>query len=90
MMLVADGDGLPTGLRLASASLHEVKLTVPVLETVRVPRQGRGRPKRRPEELVADRAYDSKRLREWLRSKGIKPTIPSYQRRASKHTKQGR
>ncbi len=89
-MLVADGGGLPIGLKLASADRHEVKLAVPALETVRVPRRGGGRPKQRPKELVADRAYDSKRFREWLRSKGIKPAIPTYERRARKRPKRGR
>jgi hypothetical protein len=72
---------LPIGFCLANASRHEVKLAVGTLETVRVPRRGRGRPKQRPEESVADKAYDSKHFRRWLRSKGIKPTIPPYQRR---------
>jgi transposase len=89
-MLVTDGNGLPIGLDLARANHHEVKLAVPALQTVWVPRRGRGRPKQRPKELVADRAYDSKRLRQWLRSKGIKPTIPLYARRARKHPKRGR
>jgi hypothetical protein len=75
-MLVADGNGVPIGFELASANHHEVKLAVCTLETVRVPRRGRCRPKKRPEELVADKAYDSGRFREWLRSKGIRPTIP--------------
>jgi transposase len=39
---------------------------------------------------VVDKAYDSKRFRQWLRSKGIKPTIPSYERRPRKHPKRGR
>src|SRR5215216_2624897 len=78
------------GFHLASASPHEVKLAVPALETVRVPRRGKGRPKQRPEELVADKAYDSKRFRQWLRSKGIKPTIPPYERRARKRPRRGR
>ncbi len=89
-MLVADGNGLPIGFELAGANHHEVKLAVGTLETVRVPRRGRGRPKQRPKELVADKAYDSRRFREWLRSKGIKPTIPPYQRRARKRPKLGR
>ncbi len=89
-MLVTDGNGLPIGLELASASRHEVKLAVPTLQTVRVPRKGGGRPKQRPEELVADKAYDSKRFREWLRSKRVKPTIPTYDRRERKRTKRGR
>ena len=75
-MLAADGNGLPIGFELAGANHHEVKLAVGTLETVRVPRRGRGRPKQRPKELVADKAYDSRRFREWLRSKGIRPTIP--------------
>ncbi len=60
------------------------------LETVRVGKGGRGRPKQRPQELVADRAYDSKRFRGWLRSRGIKPTIPSYERRERNRSKRVR
>jgi len=89
-MLVTDGEGLPVGLQLGSANRHEVKLAVPALQTVRVPRRGRGRPRQRPKELVADKAYDSKSFRDWLRSRGIKPTIPPYQRRERKRPKKGR
>jgi transposase len=39
---------------------------------------------------MADKAYDSRRFREWLRSKGIKPTIPTYERRERKRSKRGR
>ncbi len=90
VMLVTDGNGLPIGLKLASANHHEVKLAVPVLRTVWVPRRGGGRPKQRPKELVADKAYDSRRFREWLRSKGLGPTILPYERRARKRPKLGR
>jgi transposase len=89
-MLVAEGNGLPIGFRLASANHHEVKLAVPTLESVRVPRRRGSRPKKRPEELVADKAYDSKRFRRWLHSKEIKPTTPPYERRAKKLPKLGR
>ena len=89
-MLAADGNGLPIGFELAGANHHEVKLAVGTLETVRVPRRGRGRQKQRPKELVADKAYDSRRFREWLRSKGIKPTMPPYERPARKRPKLGR
>ncbi len=90
VMLVVEGDGLPIGFCLASANHHEVKLAIPTLQTIRVPRRGRGRPKQRPEELVADKAYDSRQFREWLRRKRIKPTIPSYERRARNHPRRGR
>ena len=39
---------------------------------------------------MAGKAYDSKRLRDWMHSKGIKPTIPSYERRTRKRPKRGR
>lgn len=89
-MLVVDGNGLPIGFCLASANRHELKLAVPALETVRVPRRAGGRPRQRPKELVADKAYDSKSFRDWLRSRKVKPTIPSYERRERKRPKRGR
>ena len=90
IMLITDANGLPVGAELASANRHEVKLAVPTLQTVWVPRRRGGRPRQRPEELVADKAYDSNRFRQWLRSKGIKPTIPPYERRARKRSRRGR
>jgi len=89
-MLITDANGLPVGAELASANRHEVKLAVPTLQTVSVPRRSGGRPRQRPEELVADKDYDSNRFRQWLRSKGIKPTIPPYERRARKRPRRGR
>ena len=58
VMVVADGQGLPIGWHVASARPHEHTLAVPTLATVNVP-QRRGRPRTRPRELVADKAYDS-------------------------------
>ena len=88
VMVVTDGNGLPIGLHLASARPHELTLARATLETVRVPRR-RGRPRKRPREVVADRAYDSRAFREWLRKKGIRPTIPPIERRR-KRPKRGR
>ncbi|MFD8429593.1 transposase [Streptomyces coelicoflavus] len=48
----------------------------PVLDAIRVPRIGSGRPRRRPERVRADKAYDSRRNRDYLRRRGIKATIP--------------
>jgi hypothetical protein len=57
-MLVTDGNGLPIGFHLDSASPAEVKLTELTLQSVRV-QSRKGQIKRRPRKLVADRAYDS-------------------------------
>ncbi|BBJ37558.1 hypothetical protein SSPO_002760 [Streptomyces antimycoticus] len=48
----------------------------PVLEAIRVPRLGPGRPRSRPDRVRADKAYDSRRNRAYLRRRGIKATIP--------------
>ena len=79
-MLVADGNGIPLALLIARASRAEVKLAEATLDRVRVPRR-RGRPRKRPERLVADKAYDCDRLRSWLRRKGIIPCIPPRENR---------
>ncbi|MFD9248128.1 IS5 family transposase [Streptomyces sp. NPDC059556] len=48
----------------------------PVLEAIRVPRLGAGRPRKRPDRVRADKAYDSRSNRSYLRRRGIKATIP--------------
>ena len=53
-MVVVAGQGIPLGSTLASASPSEVKLAEETLETVKVPRNGRGRPKKRPLRLIGD------------------------------------
>jgi transposase len=47
-----------------------------LLERIRVPRTGPGRPRRRPEHVVADKAYSSRGFRAYLRKRGIAHTIP--------------
>lgn len=83
VMAVVDGNGLPIGLHVDSARPHEVTLAEPTLQTISVPRQ-RGRPKMRPKELVADKAYDSADFLRKLRRRGIKPTIATFERRKRK------
>jgi hypothetical protein len=89
VMVVADGQGLPIGLHVASAQPHESQLAEAALATVRVP-QARGRPRTRPQELVADKAYDSRAFHRALRWRDIKPTIPTFARRSSKRPKRRR
>ena len=50
---------------------------VPVLEGIRVPRLHGGRPRSRPDRVLADKAYTSRGNRGYLRGRGIKATIPS-------------
>jgi transposase len=48
----------------------------PVLERIRVPRPGRGRPRTRPRRVLADKAYGSRGNRAYLRRRGIRCTVP--------------
>jgi transposase len=89
VMVVAEGNGLPMGLYVDSAQPHESQLADATLATIRVP-QPRGRPRTRPKELVADSAYDSRGFRQRLRRQGIKPTIPTSERRTRRQPKRGR
>ena len=40
-------------------------------------REGPGRPRKRPERLIADRGYDSNAVRASLAARGIEPIIPA-------------
>ena len=70
-MVVVDGQGVPLGSKLESATPGEVTLAEAALESISVPRGGRGRPRKRPLRVVADKAYDSDPLRWRLLQRGI-------------------
>ncbi len=61
----------------------------PVLEAIRVPRLGLGRPRKRPDRVRADKAYDSRDNRSYLRRRGIKATIPVPADRARNRLRRG-
>ena len=88
-MAVVDGPGVPLGLQVASAQPHERTLAEPTLPTLGVAQQ-RGRPRTRPQALVADKADDSADFRRTLRRRGSKPTIPTLERRTRTHPQRGR
>lgn len=59
-------------------------MTEQTLDTIRVPRAARGRPRTKPKRFIADRAYDSNALRENLRRRGIDLITPDRARRTTK------
>jgi len=62
------------------------------LDGIRVPRAtGRGRPRTRPDRLIADKGDSYARCRRWLRERQIKHTIPErYDQRAQRAVRPGR
>ena len=44
-----------------------------------------GRPRKRPRRLAADKAYRGRRIRDWLRDRGIGRVIPSAENERARH-----
>jgi transposase len=59
------------------------------LATISVP-QKKGKPKSRPRQLIADEGYDSRKLRQLLHMRGIRPCIPPKCRPKNWKLRQGR
>ena len=88
-MLVTDGHGIPIGFLIESAYEAEVCLAQPTLATIHV-RTDRSRIRTRPNELIADKGYESGPLRRALQRRGIKVCIPAKKRPKHWKRKQGR
>ena len=74
--LVTDARGTPLGLTLSGANRHDSRMLASTLDAVPGVRTGRrGRPRRRPRKLHADKAYDHRRCRAECRERGIVPRI---------------
>jgi len=90
-MVVVDGQGLPLGDHLHSASPAEVTLAETTLATIRVGRSHRaGRPRHKPVRVIADKAYDSDPLRKRLQRRGIELICPHKTNRVRPATQDGR
>jgi transposase len=89
-MVVVDGQGIPLGNHLDSASPGEVKLLEKTLSAIAVPRTRQGRPKNKPQRIIADKAYDSDPLRERLAKRGIELICPYRENNKKKKYEDGR
>jgi transposase len=75
--LSCDGAGRPLSIVLSAGQRHESTQLAPVLDAIRVPRRGVGRPRSRPERVIGDKAFSTSGCRQLLRRRGIRSTIPS-------------
>jgi len=75
--LACDGKGRPLALVVTPGQRHDSTQLAAVLDAIRVPRPGRrGRPRKRPDHLIADKGYSYRQCRALLRARGIPHTIP--------------
>ena len=69
---------------MTAAQAHESRSFEEVMDAVRIPSAGPGRPRQRPNVLAGDKGYSFKWIRDWLRTRGVERVI------AQKSNQQGR
>jgi len=67
----------PLSIVLTAGQRGDSPQFIAVLDGIRVRRQGGGRPRTRPDQVLADKAYTSKANHRYLGGAGIAATIPS-------------
>ena len=91
MHVACDGKGRPLSVVLTPGQRNDCTQLEPVLNAIRVPRVGRGRPRTRPDRVVCDKGYSYPTCRQVLRRRGIKAVIPERcDQRARRTKKPGR
>jgi transposase len=73
--LLVDGGGLPLAWTLTAGNRNDVTQLIALIDLVPQVRGRPGRPRKRPERLLADRGYDSEGHRRQIRARGIEPLI---------------
>ena len=79
---MCDAGGIPLPVTLTGGNRNDITQLIPLIEAVPPIRGRRGRPRRKPRELFADRGYDHDKYRRLLRARGI---TPRFARRGTAH-----
>ncbi|GAB1819032.1 hypothetical protein HerbRD11066_21960 [Herbidospora sp. RD11066] len=77
--LIVDSHGTPLAVSVTGGHRNDVTQLIPLLEAIQ---PIRGRPRRRPRRLFADRGYDHDKYRTLVRARGV---IPVIARRGTPH-----
>lgn len=72
---MVDAQGLPLAVGLSAANVHDSVLFEAMVDAIPPIRRPRGRPRRRPGKLHADKGYDYPRCRRALHRRGIQVRI---------------
>lgn len=72
--LVCDGKARALAFVLTGRQVADASMFTCVLDEIHIP--GPGPARTRPDRVLADKGYPSKKNRAWLRERGVKATIP--------------
>ncbi len=79
MHVRAEGGGKLLTFVLTPGQRHEATAFAQLMEQGAVKRPGCGRPRLRPRRVVGDKGYSSRKIRQYLRKRGMRYTIPRKQ-----------
>jgi transposase len=77
---LVDATGIPLASSVTGGNRNDITRLIPPLDAVPAVRGRRGQPRKRPESVLADRAYDHDKYRRLVRKRGIKPVMARRQR----------
>ena len=80
--MITEAHGIPLAVSLTSGQRNDVTPLMPLIAAIPRVRGRRGRPRKRPEAIYADRGYDHDKYRRQVRAKGTTPVIA---RRGTEH-----
>ena len=63
---LADDQGRPVAFALTPGNIADISMAIPLMEDMRIPKR-----------LLADKAYDADKLRNWLKQRCVEAVIPS-------------
>jgi transposase len=86
---LCDGAGRPLVVLLTAGNVHDSPVFAPLIAALRVGRPRPGRPRTRPDYVVADKGYSSTANRGLLRARGIGHTIPEKADQAAHRRRRG-
>jgi transposase len=87
--LVADRRCRPIARILTAGQHGDCPQFIPLMDSIRIARRGKGRPRARPGRAMADKAYSSAASRAWLRRRGIKAVIPVKEDQKARRRQRG-
>jgi len=87
--LIVEGRGLPMAVLVAAGNVNDSTMFEQLMNQIRIPRQGPGRPRTTPDVLLADKGYSARRIGLYLRDRGIKTVIPQPRDQQANRARKG-